>query len=1185
MRVVNHYISYLLCVSAIIFTGCDLLDRRIEYEGNEIRIFARIAAHLSVDDQTKGVVTSSTGSELGIGLVRLDDADVFVNCGSTPLVATLGTPNAEEGNLRSVIFDTPQFFPSNESKVTYAAWYPWPNTGDGYNFSSDENATTITFPITGDSDIMYSDVTKGSMSEGFQVMQFNHALSLFRIYVYSSTNDVNNVWGQLSEVSISGLPDVCTITLPRTGTPQHSVVYSNSQIEGVVQNLNLSFNPSSDIDIPIGFEKKIEISEWIAAPATASSGDLKKLDINVITSKHNTVSPIIIARDFKPGFAYDIVLRFSDNSIIDAEVKTSQWKPGVDINSDVGNGGIFYNLSAYGTANCYIVSSANFGYSFDATVKGNGNTDAIVDDVIDKTLDPKYVDIIWAEGVTTTGERPDFQLETNKVVEGKVLFKVNGNPSDLKDKSLVNEGNVLLGVYDSQGGNLLWTWHIWITDKPQEQNYSNGYVVLDRNLGATAASKSTANAAGTPYNSGSMGSMNGLFYQWGRPTPFHLLGGSLDATNSYTRVTPDDAVTHPKTFYGRYNSVADEAETPSTIPSGSSDYHDWVDRTSFKSVNNLWGYRRVEHERPIKTIYDPCPHGYHVPYSRNWESIDESVDSWINKPSSDKSSANYLKEWSALGGISLNTGACDVWYPFQGYINKDGVYKYGHFHMDGNNSGHKDIPIVELWSSLINRHDDDDEDTGTDELANDSPYRFLFNVDNGAVLSDSYSNRSRGLPVRCVSDNTADVVMDLSAYQTSNCYMIHKDGYYKFKATVRGNGVGSLLPLGGTTTAEINAGLSTTISPAKVDILWWQGDFIKGTDDFPVYPINSQDDAPENMCLTLLDSGELCEDGFVSFKISNFSKGNVILAAYDSKGSNAEILWTWHIWLTDKPEDKISGNYTKMDRFLGATYAPDINSSSITFTDNELMSTLGFYYQWGRKDPIVGPQNYTSADGNDNSASASGDNVKSSGWWKKGKNGKWSYVKSITTKPAASIPEVVKDPTAFYKSATESGNANSQWFSPSFADGYTNVALWGYAVADYSIQGQTFSKTMHDPCPPGYRTPFHHSWKYSDSEKYAEGEWGGGLQYLNSESSYNSYGIVTFKGVNGHFEKMWYPYAGIRNPLTGGCQLVGTEGHMNTGMPMRQYETRTFWYTSSQSGQDAGGKGSAYGMSIRCMKE
>ncbi len=1190
MKRFGIYIYILFFTAAALFAGCELLDEPQANNQMEVKLFARMGVHLHVKSATKGAITSTTDSVLKLGVLRLDTENpYFVNCATTPLTASLGQPNSNEGNLRTVTeFSTSQFFANNESKVTYAAWYPWPvpdgNNGleagvpTGYAYSTSAENTQVTFPITGDSDIMYSSVVSGTKQSGFDVMQFNHALCMFRIHVYKST-DLD--WGNLESVTLNEVPDKCVITLPKSEQAKtHKIDYILQQNDGKGINLSLSCNEA----IPVGFENKKIIKEWIAAPSPVQKSELKQLLISVKASEYE-LKNIAIARDFKPGYIYDIVLRFSDKGVIDAQVEINDWVEGEDVNSSVGSSGIFYNLSAYGKANCYIVSAANYGYSIDVTVKGNGNTDAMPGNNISTSLDPKYVDVVWAEGVTwsngvtstaTNGQLPDFALETRKVVEGKVLFKLNGNSGNTTDKSLRAEGNVLLGVYDKdydqQDRKCLWTWHIWITDKPQDQNYMNGYIALDRNLGAIAPAPENGSAEG----------MNGLFYQWGRPTPFHLITNNVnktvDATNSYTRVTPDFAVANPGIFYGRFNTTTDGAQSEVDAPSESDDYHDWIDRTQFSYVNNLWGYREEEHEKPVKTIYDPCPHGYHVPYARTWEKL----DGFDNNMPDDR--VNGV--WPPDNGVRLTIEGSDIWYPYQGFINKDGVYKSGHIHLEGSEAHYSDVKIVEMWSALINRHDADDiagNLTGESEKINDSPYRFMFNKDDQAKLSDEYTNRSRGLAVRCVSNNTADVVKDLSAYQTSNCYMVHEDGYYKFKATVRGNGVGSLLPLGGTTTAEINGGLSTTISPVRVDILWWQGDFTKAED----FVQTNNGAKPANMCLSLLDNGVLCDDGYVSFQISGFSKGNVVLAAYDEIGT---ILWTWHIWLTDKPVDKLSGNYTKMDRFLGATFAPEIPATPdeyISWNSGEIEATLGFYYQWGRKDPIIGPPGFEDVD--DEGATAAGESVASSGWWMHS-NDTWSYGQTIPTASAASIPDVVKNPTAFYKSASYSGSSDSQWFPPQFADGYTNVALWGYAVKDYSIQGQTFSKTMHDPCPPGYRTPFHHSWYYNGNEKYALGEDGGGVwpytwpgdKIYGWENSYEYRGIVTNKE---HFEKMWFPFVGYRNPLTGGYENVGEEGRMNTGMPMRQYETRTFWYNANNSGQDAGGRGSAYGMMVRCMKE
>ncbi len=1186
---------YLFAIICIVVASCEKNENPDGINAREVKIFANMGVHLSSLEQTKaivnGVIDNSTDESLTIGIVRIDenvhkycwpyfrkengdtDEDNIENEDLELLSAEIGVPDNEEGSIRIVSdfkkgsTDAPQFFMNSQDFVSYAAWYP--STGE---FSSTVNGTTITFPIpaTGDMDIMYSEPVVGKMGTGFDVMKFNHALSLFRIHVYRNT-ELN--WGKVTSVSLSNMPNVCTVTLPKN--LENNTCSVTHSVNGTANAMQYT----CEVPINQGIDNKTLVKEWIAAAPAAGDG-LKMLNVSVTTEggDENTANTynLSIAKNFLPGYAYDIVLRFSDSGTVNAEVQIADWGNGGNVNSDITTSGTFYDLSTTGTANCYIVSSANFAYCFDATVKGNGNTMALGGG-IETTLNPETVEIVWIDDAV----KNHFKLETastidgvtkGRIVEGKVLFRVIGatDPNTgaviKSDKSLQSEGNVLLGVRDA-AGNMLWTWHIWITDKPQKQNYTRGYIALDRNLGATAAA---------PENNSSIG-MFGLFYQWGRPTPFQLYQDNsgnwkVRATDSQTRVIPDVAVANPEIFYG---SLHDHDQHK---------VHDWVDRTLFQNINNLWGYREVEHSQPVKTIYDPCPVGYHVPYHRSWELLEE----FWNKPQG--FDENKETVWQGLKGIEFIIEGNSIWYPLQGYINIDGVYMHGHIHKDSNGDyHHEDIPIVENWSSLVNRHDADDAKlpAGVDERINDSPYRLQFTRDYLAKLSEDgeYTNRTRGLAVRCVSDNTADVVKDLSASQTANCYMVHENGFYKFKATVRGNGVGSLLPLGGTTTAEINGGLSTIISPAKVDVLWWQGDFMNGETDFPASELQNQD-APANMCIKLIDDGIITNDGYVAFQVKDFKKGNAILAAYDNADN---ILWTWHIWLTDMPKDKISGNYTKMDRFLGATYAPiipNITGQQIVWPDGGKQATLGFYYQWGKKDPIIGPPAVDS--GTDNS---NGNTVASSGWWLKDKTtGKWQYLKTIRVESAASIPDVVKDPTAFYKSTTDQGQNTSQWFPASFADGYTNVALWGYAVADYSAIGQTFSKTMHDPCPPGYRTPFHFSWRYNASEKYAEGDDGEAITELTTaETRFSGGGFVTNKT---HFEKMWFPYAGYRNPLTGAYTNVGTNGYMNTGMPMGQYNTRSFWYgqyenrgTKWGTGQYAGQHGSAYGKMVRCIKE
>lgn len=1060
---------------------------------------------------TSGIIDPATDTVIRLGMARIDELHSpsypdFTECGE-PILAEMGLPNAANSYIRDITFtSTAQFFYNTTDYVKYVAWQPWlPGEAD-YSYSSTDEATRVTMPITGDSDIMYGNVVTGSQTTGFDVMQFDHALCVYRIYVYSMQEDDGTQgasWGVLEDMDIEELPTLCTLTLPKGGSDEFGVEYSGSETLRLSDPDNNIFFDAGE-KIPVGLANRRMVSKCVAAPPTDGV-----LNISLSTSMAEARQRVSIARNFKAGYAYDIVLRFSNHGFINADVSVGEWKRHDEIIEQEVEVDMFYNLSNYETANSYIVNSANYGYCFDGTVKGNGDSSMVGGATT--TIAPKYIDVLWDDTpmVTINGvQRKALILDLHELSQGKVLFHVLGNPDDELDKRLLSEGNVVIAAYDEEGGNILWTWHIWLTDRVKAQGYPNGYIVHDRNLGAVSSEPDGADG------------MDGLYYQWGRPTPFKP--ASSGVYGAVTRVpsstahaaSPEEAVAHPTTLYG----------------SGDTSRYDWLATQN----NALWGYRN-EYTDLEKTIYDPCPPGYMVADIRVWQNI-----------------ASYEKSggWHSGSGVNVSVASNNVWYPFQGSIESDG-------------SEIIDRTMSRLWSSVI------------DLRSTDEPYELRYTASGVADWSAANSHRNRALPVRCVSAHSTAIVTNLSASQTANCYMVHRAGYYKFKATVRGNGVGSLLPLGGTTTAEINGGLSTTIAPAKVDLLWWQGSFTEVT--------GSASDVENLIPMQLLNNGEPDEDGYVTFYVGNYHEGNVGLAAYDVDG---EILWSWHIWFTDKPSDLITGNYTLMDRFLGATSAPQTGGSSISFAnEKERMSTYGFYYQWGRKDPIMGAPSYAAG-----SETVSGNPRSSQYWVKDYMTGAWSSRTDIDTADAATIPTVIQHPMTFYKSTSLCGNTTCGWFPASFADGYTNVALWGYAVKDYSIQGQTFSKTMHDPCPPGYRTPFHHAWGYQVGNThygYTYGENGGNINYSNNEASFDNYGILFNKD---YFDRAWYPFVGYRYPTTGGYREVGTNGWMLTGMPMGQYNTRTYIYTKTYSGQVTqqgtnGGYGAAYAMPARCQKD
>ena len=180
--------------------------------------------------------------------------------------------------------------------------------------------------------------------------------------------------------------------------------------------------------------------------------------------------------------------------------------------------------------------------------------------------------------------------------------------------------------------------------------------------------------------------------------------------------------------------------------------------------------------------------------------------------------------------------------------------------------------------------------------ANTTYYYFTEVISNGAVEYGEIGTFATG-------DDTSSEI-DLSSDETSNSYIVSQKGAYKFKA-VKGNSVESVGDV------------------SSVEVLWESF----GTNETP-------------------NVGDLVRDvyysnGEVFFQtVDTYKEGNAVIAAMDASG---KILWSWHVWLTDQPEEQVYFNDagTMMDRNLGA----------ISATPGDI-GALGLWYQWGRKDPF-----------------------------------------------------------------------------------------------------------------------------------------------------------------------------------------------------------------------------------------
>ena len=587
---------------------------------------------------------------------------------------------------------------------------------------------------------------------------------------------------------------------------------------------------------------------------------------------------------------------------------------------------VYINLSEMGCANSYIVSEAGM-YSFDANIIGNG-TFGLIEGVDFHTSDveikPSKVEIIWQDRENV--------ITAPTLVDGQVRFYAMGN-----------EGNALIAVKD-EADKILWSWHIWVTDKPMEQTYVNDkgtYVMLDRNVGAIRADRGTSED--------DWKETIGLHYQWGRKDPF--------AYEKYTKL-------------GAQMYIDETIENP----------------TCFVSVGGSWTKEWSKHlwSTDQKTIYDPCPVGYRVAVPEAWYGFTKTGET-ADRPQKMNIASTFDHGWY----FYINADSETAWYPAtsdisygnfydssttgriwsaynNGGVNSRYLYYYYNSDMDCNLNPYNADSYASYARSVRCMKDENATSMSvkiqsvSDITATSAKVTATVasqgnitikrtgivcgtsssvTLDNGKVINANVTSGEFTVTVDnlespkayyvrvfvVTTDGTTyygdktlsfitpsdDGLINLSAGGTANCYHIQSLGKYRFNATVKGNSWESV--------GEI----------ASAEVIW---------------QFRNNGDGQQ------IISEVNFVDGLVEFEtVGDATYGNALIAVKDANGV---ILWSWHIWMTeDQPAEQIYvntlGTFIVQDRNLGATRAD-------RGTGDEWKESCGLDYQWGRKDPFAG---------------------------------------------------------------------------------------------------------------------------------------------------------------------------------------------------------------------------------------
>ncbi len=325
----------------------------------------------------------------------------------------------------------------------------------------------------------------------------------------------------------------------------------------------------------------------------------------------------------------------------------SDWVPGCvedDGNSDIEQPDVpaeivvdYTNEEIYKSSNCYILNPSENGTMVyyipvkridefwgdpDYVANGTKNTLSSVDDKWEAV-------IFWHDFSNYKSADAISKLRVEKSVSpntGKAAVKVT-LPKEFHDDPL-NHCNVGYLVRKTDTKEVLWSWHLWITDYNPYKTLKDGVEYSENKFGVISGELHRYNSdifingiykdkkimdrniGARSLGNGELESFGSLYYQYGRKDPLPVVAlyanGYVYGSNS-TPQSFEYSVNNPEKFI---------------IKSGN-----WCNSDAAQSTDYIWNDCKIKKESYTsgKSIFDPSPLGFRVPINGTWSDFNKDT--------------------------------------------------------------------------------------------------------------------------------------------------------------------------------------------------------------------------------------------------------------------------------------------------------------------------------------------------------------------------------------------------------------------------------------------------------------------------------------------------------------------------------------------------------------------------------
>lgn len=705
-----------------------------------------------------------------------------------------------------------------------------------------------------------------------------------------------------------------------------------------------------------------------------------------------------------------------------------------------------------------------------------------------------------------------------------VSIVASGNAEDSKIKVEINnakgKGNAVVAF--KVNGTIYWSWHIWVTDNPENGVvYSQGFETdsqgqpttiqyMDRNLGAVSN-----NFIGNDWQKS-----GGLMYEWGRKDPFpplvykdsyfYDISGEVGVLK-HKKVDPVNTIPVLERPYNEIEkNIQFSVKNPLTYILNTDASGNWFSSSRYKVAGtspnyvtwDLWSdnakggnsngnsssatLKAESRSYELKSELDPCPNGWRVPSyygretqnnnlsffgGRNWNNDDTDGAKRQVSPNVTNPSLDGIKVYPGLGmdfsqalNGERNLGKIAVSGGYVYYPNSSAPNApVGMIFQDNNANGG-------LWSSTYGY------DGGRIFSLISDAYRTNTSVGLHAIYNNQTNPTKAGNAVKCMRDPNLALIGNFD----TQYFVSQKEGYTvgldQPNSYIIVNETELQIPIN-KAFSVYNQYLSDKESLASdqlfTKVLWTTNPNLIST-------------------IQLLPNSGDARSSKIKLTFNPLQKGNAVVSIHQNS-VDGPIIWSWHIWATQEdptvaPITYVTENPLNTNSYFINPTTSKLPALKTVFMDRNLGAVSknidsglanGLHFQWGRKDPLpnfptANQQTiYVNGVGSGNGTPISYTSVSASSYQQNYTSSYSSYGSQNTVeykKNRENIKYTVGNPLTFLYQPNFGNVYNG---GNHYANDLTKVRDWisnkrGKSDGRWGHGGK---KSPFDPCPQGWRVP------------------------------------------------------------------------------------------------------------------